>query len=129
MKNENENAPLQRMIDAAFELEQQRILAEYKAEIAARKTKNCSAEEIIDHAEANPKFSNEVYKDMVRAKIVFILKGETNKVHFYIDGINIKTDGFLLRPIDNDIYYDFSDEGSFTFNNYFIQIPPLESDH
>jgi len=122
MKDQNEKYPLKKMIDVIFESERERNLQEFKAEIAAIKTRNYSAEEISElFSDKSSLWKYEGQKEQLLSKaqklenaailIRKILSGE--KPDMTISSKNEIDEMILLIAADSESKFDKKDEIEF----------------
>lgn len=73
---------------------------------------------LVETGVTNPKFLTDIVGDWVRVSLPFVLAGENNRIRFYMEGVKISADEFLLRPTGINVYHHIASDDSFWLNGY-----------
>jgi hypothetical protein len=79
--------------------------------------------ETLNQQTVNLRGATEIYKDWLKATIVFKLKDRQNRVKITAEGKNIVADELIIRPVKQPFYFYAEDQKQLIRNNYPVYQP------
>ena len=82
-----------------------------------------TANEVINQQSINLRGATEIYKDWLRASIIFKIQNPKNRIKITAEGKNILADELLIKPVKQPVYFYSENQQQLIRNNYPVYQP------